>query len=178
MRRRAFLGGVGAATLAATAGCLNTTPRLSVEGATQSVHPARERWIDGGLESDGDATVYARAVGDEAPKLLGPDATGTVADRLRNPGGDQFHVVIQHRAPVDAPVSMRVPPAGPTWSGTDTETLRVAVERAVFATAPESLADADAAVTTGVWTLSPAVERPPQTVDVEFAETATPTPPE
>jgi hypothetical protein len=137
------------------------------------LHPATDRYLANGLQPDGDDRLLVAAIPDEAPGRVGPDANDAIADVLRNPGTDQFHVLVQLRSTPDAPMELW-PTVGDPFEWTDQSTLRATVDVEPWGSLDridenaerERLATADELVWTAVWTLAPAIENPPDDVEL------------
>lgn len=146
-----------------------------MEQGSATLHPISERYLATGLEPGGDDQLLGMAVPDKSPDLLGPDAEGSIADKLRNPGMDQFHVVVELRSIPSDPLEIwPVPGDAFTWA--DSDTLEVTVDIGSWGSLDEiddperrqALESADELVHTGVWTLSPALENLP--TEVTFSQ--------
>lgn len=177
MRRRELLRAVPAAALAGAAGCTAAgRPSVRMESGSAVLHPADERYVANGLQPDGRDRLYVAATADAAPDRVGPDAEGTVADTLRNPGLDQFHVVLQLRSTPDGPLELW-PVASSAFEWPDPSTLRATVvvepwgslDRIDDAARRDALRSADELVFTAVWSLAPAVDSLPDEVELVLA---------
>lgn len=147
-----------------------------MDSGSATLHPATELFIANGLQPDGDDRVFVRATADESPELLGPAAEGQIADTLRNPGTDQFHIVVQLRSTPDGPMELW-PTTGGAFDWTDESTLRATVDVRPWGQLDriddegerEQLHNADELVFTAVWSLTPAVDELPEEVQLYVA---------
>jgi hypothetical protein len=174
MRRRTLLRTVPLAALSGVAGCSGLGhPDVEMKQGTARLHPATDRYLANGLQPDGDDRLLVAATPDEAPDRVGPNANDAIADDLRNPGTDQFHVVVQLRSTPDAPMELW-PTVGDPFEWTGQSTLRVTVDvepwgslgRIDDAAQRERLTTADELVWTTVWTLTPNVDDLPDDVEL------------
>lgn len=173
MRRRALLRTAPVALLSGVAGCSAPgTPDVEMSQGTARLHPATERYVASGLQPDGEQPLFVAAVPDEAPDRVGADAPDSIAQTLRYEGGDQFHVVVQLRSTPDAPMALW-PTIGSPIEWANSSTLRVTVDVEPWGALDridddadrERLATADELVWTAVWSLTPAIETLPDTVE-------------
>jgi hypothetical protein len=177
MRRRSLLRSAGVAAVGGTvalAGCTALTrPDLSTDSATGVLHSADDVYVVDGLQPGGDRRVFATAAPDSAPALVGADADGGFGDTLRNPGlEDAFHVVAQVRSTPDEPRGIALS-VGDLFSWQDRSTLRVRLATEPWGPLddvdPErrrrELETADELVYSVVWTVTPAVDPLPETVE-------------
>lgn len=182
MRRRSLLRVAGTAAVGGTvalAGCAALTrPDLRAEFSVGVLHPADEQYVVGGLRPGGDARVFATAAADSAPERVGADAGGPVADTLRNPGiEDKFHVVVQLRSTPAAPRGLAFSTTE-RFSWQDRSTLRVRLVPEPWGSLADvepddsrrALRSADELVYTVVWSVVPAVDPLPETVEPVLSE--------
>jgi|APHM01.1.fsa_nt_gi hypothetical protein len=170
MRRRSLL----AATGVGLAGCarLTSPPAVRFDSGHARLHPASERVFTTGL--DDESRPSATAVPDEAPELLGPDASQVTVDTLTTPEREeQFHVVTQLRSTPDQPRELS-PAVGSTFEWVDRSTLRFHTEIDPWGDLDdlknaEKYRTAERLVYTGVWTIA-GTAAPPADVTVERIE--------
>lgn len=174
MRRRTLLRTAPLAALSGIAGCSSLgNPDVDTKRGRAQLHPAPDRYLANGLQPDADHRLFVTAVPDEAPDRVGPDANDAIADVLRNPGTDQFHVLVQLRSTPDAPMELW-PAVGDPFEWTGQSTLRVTVDVEPWGSLDridddaqrERLATANELVWTAVWTLAPAIGNPPDDVEL------------
>lgn len=177
MRRRALLTSLPAIALVGTAGCTALSrPELEMESGRAVLHPASEIQIANGLQAHGDDRLFVKAVPDTAPDIVGPDVDPEIGDLLRNPGIDQFHIVVQLRSTPDGPIELW-PAPGNRFEWVDRSTLRVAVEVQPWGSLDriddeaqrQELQTAEELVYTGVWSLSPSLDDLPSRVEMVLA---------
>lgn len=177
MHRRALLATGATALGGGLAGCARLTGRRDVrmDSGHATLQPATERPIADGLQPDGDDRLATWVVADEAPALIGADATTTIVDTLRNKGSKpQFHVVVQLRSQPEAPKEIW-PVAGDAFGWADRSTLRARAEVGPWGRLDriddpdrrERLRSAQSLVYTGVWTLRPAPDPLPREIILE-----------
>lgn len=141
-----------------------------------ALHTAAERYVQNGLQPDGDDRLLVVPPPDESPDTVGPDASSSssLADTLRNPGSDQFHVVVQLRSTPEAPMEIWAVTGQNAFEWAAEDTLRGTVEvrpwggfdRIDDPAERERLASATELVFTGVWTLEPELDTLPETVEL------------
>ena len=174
MRRRALLTSLPAIALVGTAGCTSLSrPELEMESGRAVLHPASEIQIAHGLQAHGDDRLYVKAVPDSAPDVMGPDIDPELEDLLRNPGMDQFHIVVQLRSTPEGPMELW-PAPGNRFEWVDRSTLRVTVQVQPWGSLDriddearrQELQTADGLIYTGVWTLSPSLDDLPSNVEM------------
>ena len=177
LSRRKYIAGLGMGILSGAAGCLgNGRPQVRLDSGSATLHAASERYIANGLQPNGDNHVFVTATGDESPELIGSAAKGTLADKLRNPGSDQFHIVIQLRSSPDGPMELW-PSPGRAFEWPDQSTLRATVivepwgpfERIDDETERERIRRADELIFTAVWSLTPGLDELPDDVQLLLA---------
>lgn len=176
MRRRTFLKTVPAISVMGVAGCTaSAKPDITMKQGSGTLHPISEQYIAGGLDAQEDEQLLTQVLPDAAPDVLGPDADGSIADSIRNPGLDWFHVVVQFRSSPAAPIEIW-PITGDAFEWRGESTLRATVEleswesfdRIEDETRREALRDAEEVVFTGVWSLSPDVDDLPDDVILQL----------
>lgn len=174
MRRRALLTALPAMVLVSSAGCTALSrPELRMDAGRAVLHPASEIYIANGLQADGDDRLFVKAVPDSAPDIVGPDADTAIDDVLRNPGLDQFHIVVQLRSTPEGPMELW-PAPGNRFEWADRSTLRVRVDVEPWGSLDRiedegrrtKLQSADELVYTGVWTVTPALDDLPSNVEL------------
>ncbi|WP_255149501.1 hypothetical protein [Halorarius halobius] len=167
MRRRSLLAALPATV--ALAGCSAlSAPDVRAESGTGVVHPADPLQIANGLQPGGNDRVYATVVGDESPNLVTEATDDSLADTLRNDGGDVFHLVMQLRSIPDAPMSLMLTPAGEVRVQGDTLHAEVTVEPRDTGLDDEELGTAEELIYTSVWSLTPALDSLPTNVDLHL----------
>jgi hypothetical protein len=177
MRRRSLLRAAGIAAVGGTtalSGCTALArPDLGTDFGIGVLHPADEEFVTGGLRAGGDSRVFATAVPDSAPERVGADADAGLGDVLRNPASEaQFHVVAQLRSTPADPRGIALG-AFERFSWRDWSTLRVRLATEPWGSLadidPESrrreLQSADELLYTVVWSVVPAVDPIPETVE-------------
>lgn len=174
MSCRTYMTALGTGVLSATAGCTETgRAEVRMDSGSSTLHPATELYIANGLQPKGDDHIFATATGDASPEMVGPAAEGTIADKLRNPDSNQFHVIVQLRSTPDGPMELW-PVGGSAFDWTDQSTLRAIVEvepwgsfdRIDDEAERERLLTADELIFTTGWSLSPALDEPPHDVQL------------
>ena len=180
MRRRALLRSVSVLGVVGVAGCsafgASARPELEMKHGSGTLHPASEQFVTNGLEPGGHARVHVTATADEAPDVLEPDASQSIASTLRNSNPDSFHVVAQIRSSPAAPMDLW-PVTSDPFGWPDRWTLRatvrvepwISLEQMDDEDRREELRSADDLVFTSVWTLSPDVEELPKEIELELA---------
>lgn len=165
MRRRTLLGSA-AGVVVGTAGCLGgSQPDLSIRTGAGTLHPASQQYITDGLEPGGDRSAYAAVAPDEAPDLVGADASTPIARRLRRGGADQFHIVTQLRSTPAAPLRFGTSQAV-SWEEGRTVRLTTTVETATDLDA--TLNSASQLVYTAVWGIEPELEELPDEAELQL----------
>lgn len=175
--RRTYLAALGTGVLTGVAGCTGTgRPEVRLDSGSATLHPATELYIANGLQPNGENRVFVRATPDESPELIGPAAEGQIADTLRNPGSNQFHIVVQLRSTPDSPMELW-PASGGAFDWPGPKTLRSTVEvrpwgqldRIDDDTDRERLRTADEVVFTAIWSMTPSVDELPDEVQLNLA---------
>lgn len=168
MRRRSLLAALP--TAVALAGCSAlSTPEIRVDSGTGVIHPADPLQIAHGLQPDGDDQVYATVVADESPDLVTEATENSLADTLRNDGGDVFHLVMQLRSIPDAPMSLMLTPGGDVGVEADTLHADVTVEPWDTGLEEAELRNASELVYTSIWSVTPALDSLPTSVDLHLS---------
>lgn len=180
MRRRTLLRSVPALAVVGTAGCsalgASARPELDMKTGSGVLLPATDSVLADGLDPGGTDRVFVTATADEAPDVVGPDAPDGIESTLRNRNLDAFHVVVQLRSSPAGPTSLwparRDPFDWPErWRLRATVSVEPwgSIDRIDDEDLRETLRSAEELVFTGVWTLSPAVDDLPETVELELA---------
>lgn len=179
MKRRSLLGTTALALGSSLAGCsqIGARPDVRMSSGYGTLHPADERHIAHGLQSDGDSRVFTEVTPDEAPEWIGPDAGTSIVDRFRDPDVDEpFHLAVQLRSTPDAPMSIHPIPGRRAFEWHDRSTLRArfdvqpwgSFDRIDDEERREELRSAEGLVYTSVWDLTPASDNIPADVIVEL----------